>query len=114
MNQTEFHKLKQDLQDSYDQLDNIKEVLDKTNDSIALFVLLFKQRIWGDLTPEQAKFNFELLSKLLNMESPYAMDNIQRDWSQSNILSSVSPNGHSVAFQGYQPSIVLYQNHMDF
>ena len=47
MNKTEYTKLKQGLQASYDQLDNVKEVLDKTNDSIALFVLLFKQRIWG-------------------------------------------------------------------
>lgn len=114
MNETEFQKLKQDQQDSYNRLDQIKDVLDQAKDSTDLFDLLFKKRVWGDLTPKQAKNNFDLLDKLITLNDQFAMTKIERDWSQSNILSSVSPNGHSVAFRGYQPSIVLYQNHMDF
>lgn len=108
MNQTEFHKLKQDLQDSYDRLDQIKNVLDQAKDSTDLFDLLFKKRVWGDLTSEQAKFNFDLLDKLITLNDQFAMTNIENDWQQYAIPSNISENGHNLLVHGNSFQFQLY------
>ena len=112
MNQTEFHKLKQDLQDSYDRLDQIKDVLDQAKDSTDLFDLLFKKRVWGDLTPKQAKNNFDLLDKLITLNDQFAMTNIERDWHRY-IPSTISDNDHNLLVHGNSFLFQIYSGNLD-
>lgn len=112
MNQTEFHKLKQDLQDSYDRLDQIKDVLDQAKDSTDLFDLLFKKRVWGDLTPKQAKNNFDLLDKLITLNDQFAMTKIERGWHRY-IPSTISDNDHNLLVHGNSFIFQLYSGNLD-
>lgn len=113
MNETNFQKLKQDLQESYDRLDQVKEVLDKAKDPNDLFDLLFKQRVWGDLTPEQAKNNFDLLTKLITLNDQFAMTYIENNWQQYAIPSNISENGHNLLVHGNSFLFQLYSGRLD-